>query len=54
MPATILVRGGGDLASGVVLRLHHAGLNVVISELEQPLGVHAGILPRGARGDSRG
>jgi len=35
----ILLRGGGDLASGVALRLHHAGLQLVISELEQPLAV---------------
>jgi xanthine dehydrogenase accessory factor len=37
--ALILVRGGGDLASGVVLRLVRAGLQVVISELAQPLAV---------------
>jgi xanthine dehydrogenase accessory factor len=35
----ILVRGGGDLASGVAVRLHRAGLKVVISELAQPLAV---------------
>jgi len=35
----ILLRGGGDLASGVALRLHRAGLNVVVSELAQPLAV---------------
>ncbi len=35
----IILRGGGDLASGVALRLHHAGLNVVITELSQPLVV---------------
>jgi xanthine dehydrogenase accessory factor len=39
MPATILIRGGGDLASGVALRLHRIGLNVVITELERPLAV---------------
>jgi xanthine dehydrogenase accessory factor len=39
MPALILIRGGGDLASGVALRLHRAGLKVVISELPQPLAV---------------
>jgi len=39
MPALILIRGGGDLASGVALRLSRAGLNVVITELEQPLAV---------------
>ncbi|HJS20848.1 MAG TPA: hypothetical protein VJ785_19025, partial [Anaerolineales bacterium] len=35
----LLVRGGGDLASGVILRLHRAGLKVVVSELPQPLAV---------------
>jgi len=35
----VLVRGGGDLASGVALRLHRAGLRVAISELPQPLAV---------------
>ncbi len=35
----ILLRGGGDLASGVALRLHRAGMKVVISELAQPLAV---------------
>ena len=39
MPALILIRGGGDLASGVALRLHRAGLNVAIAELSQPLAV---------------
>ncbi len=38
-PACILVRGGGDLASGVALRLYRAGLQIIISELEQPLAV---------------
>jgi xanthine dehydrogenase accessory factor len=35
----VLIRGGGDLASGVALRLQHVGLKVVISELPQPLAV---------------
>jgi len=39
MAALILIRGGGDLASGVALRLHHAGLSVVITELPRPLAV---------------
>lgn len=39
MPAIILIRGGGDLASGVALRLHRVGLGVVITELPQPLAV---------------
>jgi len=36
---TVVVRGGGDLASGVALRLHRAGLRVVITELPAPLVV---------------
>ena len=39
MPAIVLVRGGGDLASGVALRLHRTGLGVVITELSAPLAV---------------
>lgn len=39
MNELILLRGGGDLASGVALRLHHAGFRVVIAELPRPLAV---------------
>ncbi len=39
MTATIVIRGGGDLASGVALRLHRVGLRVIIVELPQPLAV---------------
>jgi xanthine dehydrogenase accessory factor len=39
MPAIVFIRGGGDLASGVALRLFRAGLRVLISELPQPLAV---------------
>ena len=35
----VLIRGGGDLATGVAVRLYHSGLSVVISELAQPLTV---------------
>ncbi len=35
----IVVRGGGDLATGVVARLHRAGFAVVVLEVEQPLAV---------------
>lgn len=35
----VLVRGGGDLASGVVACLHRAGWQVVVAELAQPLVV---------------
>ena len=39
MTLRILVRGGGDLASGVILRLHRAGWQVLVTELEQPRAV---------------
>jgi xanthine dehydrogenase accessory factor len=32
----VLVRGGGDLASGVVHRLHRSGVQVLVIELPQP------------------
>jgi xanthine dehydrogenase accessory factor len=34
-----LIRGGGDLASGVAFRLHKSGFRVVITELPKPLAV---------------
>jgi xanthine dehydrogenase accessory factor len=43
MTKSILIRGGGDLASGVALRLHHAGFPVVITELPQPLSVRRAV-----------
>lgn len=42
-PALVLLRGGGDLASGVALRLHRAGLKVVVTELAQPLAVRRAV-----------
>lgn len=35
----VVIRGGGDLATGVAYRLHHAGLPIVVLELERPLAV---------------
>jgi xanthine dehydrogenase accessory factor len=43
MPNIVLIRGGGDLASGVALRLHHAGFKVLITELPQPLAVRRAV-----------
>lgn len=34
-----LIRGAGDLASGVAVRLHRAGFAVVMTEIEQPTAV---------------
>ena len=39
MSLIVLIRGGGDIATGVALRLHRVGLGVVITELPQPLVV---------------
>jgi len=35
----VMIRGGGDLASGVALRLWRAGIPLVITELANPLAV---------------
>jgi xanthine dehydrogenase accessory factor len=35
--ALIIVRGGGDLASGAIYRLHRAGFPVIVTELEAPM-----------------
>jgi len=32
----VVIKGGGDLASGVIHRLHRAGMQVVVTELAQP------------------
>jgi xanthine dehydrogenase accessory factor len=39
MPIPVIIRGGGDLASGVAMRLHRAGIRLVVVELEKPLAV---------------
>ena len=41
--ALILIRGGGDLATGVALRLYRAGIRVVITELPEPLAVRRAV-----------
>ena len=35
----VLIRGAGDLASGIALRLHRAGLKVVMTDLEKPTAI---------------
>lgn len=39
----ILIRGGGDLATGVAHRLHTAGFTMIILELPQPLCVRRAV-----------
>jgi xanthine dehydrogenase accessory factor len=43
MPVLVLLRGGGDLATGVALRLHRTGCKVFITELAQPLAVRRSV-----------
>lgn len=38
-PVEVLIRGAGDLATGVALRLHRCGFQVVLTELPEPLAV---------------
>ncbi len=35
----VIIRGGGDLASGVATRLFRAGINIIILEVNQPLAI---------------
>ena len=35
----ILIRGAGDLASGIALRLHHARMQVVMTDLPRPTAI---------------
>ena len=35
----VLIRGAGDLASGIALRLRRAGLDVVMTDLEKPTAI---------------
>jgi xanthine dehydrogenase accessory factor len=39
----VVVRGGGDLGSGVVYRLHRAGFPVVVTEVPEPTVVRRGV-----------
>ncbi len=43
MTHLIVLRGGGDLASGVAVRLHRTGFELVILELEKPLAVRRSV-----------
>jgi xanthine dehydrogenase accessory factor len=48
-----VVRGGGDLATGVVWRLHRAGFPVVVTELADPLTVRRQVAVSTAVSDGR-
>ena len=40
---TVVIRGGGDLATGVALRLHRAGCRVVVLEIPQPTAIRRAV-----------
>jgi len=35
----VIIKGAGDLASGIALRLHHAGFEIAMTEIAAPLSV---------------
>ncbi len=35
----VLIRGAGDLASGIALRLHHANMQIVMTDLPKPTAI---------------
>jgi len=39
----VLIRGGGDMATGAAHRLHAAGFTLLITELAQPLAVRRAV-----------
>lgn len=41
--ALVVVRGGGDLASGAIYRLHQAGFPILVTELAAPLFVRRAV-----------
>jgi xanthine dehydrogenase accessory factor len=40
---SIIVRGAGDFATGIIRRLHISGFNVVALEIEKPLAIRRGV-----------
>lgn len=35
----IIVRGGGDIASGIIQKLHSSGFRVLVLEIENPTSI---------------
>ncbi len=35
----VIVRGGGDIASGIIYRLYKAGFKILVLEIEKPLSI---------------
>ena len=36
---TVIIRGAGDIATGIALRLHRAGFHIVMTDLPQPTSI---------------
>ena len=43
MDNLVIIRGGGDLASGIAIRLHRVGIKLIICELAEPLTVRRSV-----------
>ncbi len=43
MENVIIVRGGGDIASGTILKLYHSGFSVLILETEKPSAIRRNV-----------
>jgi xanthine dehydrogenase accessory factor len=39
----VLIKGGGDLGSGVAMRMHRVGFSVVVTEIERPMMVRRSV-----------
>ena len=39
----VIIRGAGDLASGIALRLWHSGIQVVMTDLAAPLAIRRSV-----------
>lgn len=40
---TVVVRGGGDIASGTIQKLHRSGFNVLVLEIEKPTSIRRNV-----------
>lgn len=39
----VFVRGGGDIASGVIQALHRSGFRVLVAEIEKPTAIRRAV-----------
>ena len=40
---TVIVRGGGDIASGTIQKLYRSGFNVLVLEIEKPTAIRRNV-----------